>query len=213
MTGKKEKSANKNTDKTLKAGKEKNGAGEYEKLLEELKEAREESGRYLDQIKRLRAEYENYRKRMERVSAGSIDSGMKNLAYELLTVLDNFERALSGDEVDRDGVDLINRELRNVLNKKGLEKLDSEGEVFDHNLHHAVGYVESEGREGCVTEVLQPGYLWKGELLRPAMVIVSKEEEGEDIDGGGDRQSEAEEAGADGEDPGEDRISPEREEN
>lgn len=144
----------------------------------------DESEKYLDQLKRLHAEFDNYRKRMEKVCSESYEVGMKALAQELLGVLDNFERAIDSGETESEGVSLIHKEMLNVLKKRGLSKLEALGKRFDHNLHHAVGFAGSDSEEDLIVEVLQPGYFWKEELIRPAMVIVGRsvEENNDNLD-------------------------------
>jgi len=149
-------------------------------LREKLKDSQKTCEDYLDQLKRLKAEYENYTKRMEKKAESSREEGMKKLASDLLVILDNFERALTAEKVDSEGVDLIYREFRNILKKKGLKRMEIKDNNFDHNLHHAIGFKESDQEEGNIAEVIQPGYYWKEELLRPAMVLISKKEGEED---------------------------------
>ncbi len=165
--GKKEKKKNKDSK-------------EVEELRQALDKSKQEAELYLNQLRRLKADYENYRKRMEKVSSGNYEEGKKTIAKDLLVVLDNFERALSEEKLDKEGINLVNKEFFNILRKKGVERMEALNSRFDPNLHHAVNYVERDNEtEEKVVEVLQPGYLWKNAVLRPAMVVVSKPKEEE----------------------------------
>ena len=105
--------------------------------------------------------------------------GVESFVESLLPVLDGFERALAvhGDAVyeeHRKGFLLIDRQLRDILAKRGLERIEAEGKTFDPFLHHAVDRVESEKYpDGTILEVLQTGYRFHDRVLRPAMVRVA----------------------------------------
>ena len=128
---------------------------------------------------RRQADFENYRKRIERERQQDRHRGVEAFIDALLPVLDGFDRALAahGDaayEEHRKGFELIDRQLHDVLAKRGLERIDAEGKAFDPNLHHAVERVESDQYpDGTVLEVLQTGYKFHDRVLRPAMVRVA----------------------------------------
>ncbi|MGM0441467.1 MAG: nucleotide exchange factor GrpE [Elusimicrobiota bacterium] len=148
---------------------------EIENLREELEAKEEEVDEYLEQSQRIKAEFMNYKKRVARISSEDMERGAKELAGDLLVILDNLERALDSEDVDLEGIDLISREFYNILKKRGVRKMEAEGEKFDHNYHHAISYVEDENSEdNTIVEVLEPGYFWKDKVLRPAKVVVSK---------------------------------------
>ncbi len=148
------------------------------KLEEELKQQKELAESYLDQLKRLQAQFENYRKRVMKESEVNFKNGEKTLATGLLYVLDNIQRALDSQHIDREGITLIQKEFYNILRARGLKKMDAEGYPFDPNFHHALSFIHSPGCEdGKIVEVIQPGYFWDGEVLRPAQVVVAKEKE------------------------------------
>jgi molecular chaperone GrpE len=150
-------------------------------LEKDLKEARDTEELYLDQLKRLKAEFDNYRKRVEKQSGESLKNGERNLAKDLLVILDNLQRATDYEEIDFNGLVLIKKEFFNILSSKGLKLVETEGKKFDHNYHHAVGYSAADDiEEDTVIEVVQPGYLWNNELLRAAMVIIAKKSEKEE---------------------------------
>ena len=129
-----------------------------------------ERDQYLDQLRRVQADFENYRKRVMKQQAESAERANEGLVGELLPVLDACDAAAQhGDEA----VAPIAKALVDVLAKQGLEKVAPEGEAFDPNQHEAVAHEPAEGADGpTVTEVLRPGYVWKGRVLRPAMVRV-----------------------------------------
>ena len=132
------------------------------------------SAAYLDDLKRLQAEFDNYRKRMMRDQATVAGRAAGRLVESLLPVLDNFERAISHGE-GGEGVELVFKELKETLEKEGLEEVPAEGVVFDPNVHEAVESRATEGLEEptCI-EVYRRGYTFKGQLLRPAMVVVGR---------------------------------------
>ena len=128
---------------------------------------------------RRQADFENYRKRIERERLEEAQRVVARLIEGLLPVLDAFERALAAHddpayEDYRKGFELIYRQLRDALERQGLNRIEAEGKTFDPHLHHAVERVESEDYEdGEVLEVLQPGYRLRDKVLRPATVRVA----------------------------------------
>ena len=132
----------------------------------------------LDVARRVQADFENYRKRVLREQTQLVDRATTGLVEQLLPVLDSFELAvvnLDGDAVDiekvRKGVDLVFAELLGVLEKAGLERIESRGEPFDPNEHEAVMQDDGDG-DPVVGDVLRTGWKLKGRVLRPAMVKV-----------------------------------------
>ena len=151
------------------------------KLEEELQSLRDEKLRLL-------AEMENIRKRSEKDKIDSIRYGSMNLAKEILSINDNLSRALESAKSEEKGSDSINnlidglimvqKEFINILNKNGVEKIESIEKKFDHNFHQAVLEIEtSDYEEGLVVQEIQSGYTMHDRLLRPAMVGVSKKPE------------------------------------
>ena len=127
---------------------------------------------------RLQADFENYRKRVEKERGSERHRGVELLVENLLPVLDGFDRALAahadpGYEEYRKGFELIRRQLWDVLAKQGLQRIDSVGKDFDPNVHHAIEQVSSqEHPEGTVVGEMQPGYTFHNRVLRPPMVRV-----------------------------------------
>jgi len=150
-------------------------------LSGELADARAESARYLDDLLRLKAEFENFRKRMMRDQSAVIASASSALVTRLLPILDNFDLAISAAEQSQDfekmlkGVEMVYGELREVLRGEGLSEIEAEGKPFDPQRHEAVVAVEQDGVEaGTVVGVVRAGYELQGRVLRPAMVKVAQ---------------------------------------
>jgi molecular chaperone GrpE len=135
---------------------------------------------YKDRWLRTTAEFDNYRKRIERERRDQADQTVVNLLAELLGVVDDFDRALTVDAGEggaayRKGVELIHGKLHDLLRRLGVRPLDVLGADFDPNLHQAViQEISPEHRDGEVIGELQRGYLLNDRLLRPAMVKVAK---------------------------------------
>jgi molecular chaperone GrpE len=145
----------------------------------ELADLQRERDDYKDRWLRKGAEFDNYRKRVERERREQADQAVVDLLQELLLVVDDFDRALTvgGDEggAYRKGVELIHGKLHDLLRKQGIKAMDVIGADFDPNVHMAVMHEESpEHREGEVIGELQKGYMLNDRLLRPAMVKVAK---------------------------------------
>ena len=151
------------------------GAPAPDEALAALQRERDD---YYDRLLRKTAEFDNYRKRVERERREQADESVTNLLLELLLVVDDFERAIategSGDAY-RKGVDLIYAKLQDLLKKYGVKAIDTAGVDFDPNLHQAVMHESSrEHREGEVIGELRRGYTLGDRLLRPSMVKVAK---------------------------------------
>jgi molecular chaperone GrpE len=147
----------------------------------DLDAARAEAESYLDDLRRLQADFDNYRKRTLREQTARAASASQALVSRLLPVLDNFELAVSAAEQSRDfdrmlkGVEMVFGELSEVLQGEGLVKIEAEGKPFDPERHEAVIAVEQEDTEaGTVVDIVRNGYELRGKVLRPAMVKVAK---------------------------------------
>ena len=146
---------------------------------DKLEKLRAERDNLFDRLARLQAEFDNYRKRAARENADFRDFAVADAARTLLPVIDNFSLALKNASAKpqdlRKGVELIHKQLQDVLQKLNVERIPSQGQPFDPNVHEAIEVVESdEVPDHHVLEELQPGYRIKGRLLRPAMVRVAK---------------------------------------
>jgi molecular chaperone GrpE len=135
-----------------------------------------------DRLLRTAAEFDNYRKRIDRERRDQADAAVADALEDLLPVMDNLERALqapAGEDVDafRKGVELIHKQMTDLLRKRGVKPVEAVGALFDPNYHQAVVQEVSPGhRDGEVMEELRRGYLLGDRLLRPAMVKVARRE-------------------------------------
>ena len=156
-------------------------AGAASAVAADLNAARAEAESHLDDLRRLQADFDNYRKRTLREQTARAASASQALVAKLLPVLDNFELAVSAAEQSRDfdrmlkGVEMVLGALREVLEGEGLVKIEAEGKPFDPERHEAVVAVEQEDTEpGTVLDIVRTGYELRGKVLRPAMVKVAK---------------------------------------
>jgi molecular chaperone GrpE len=145
-------------------------------LSEELESARQERDQYLDALRRLKAEFENSRKRQERERERVFAMAAERLVQELLPVLDNLDRALEAGGDIREGVLATRNQLAEVLGNEGLLPVASDGQPFDPNVHEAVmGRPSEEHEEGTILQTFERGYLLNGKPIRPAKVVVAKQ--------------------------------------
>ncbi len=163
--------------------KAKEGSAEEESLEERLGAAEARAEENYDRVLRITAEFENYKKRMERETNDFRKFANESLIKDILPIMDNLERALEipyGNnekalQAMREGVQMTLKGLLNSLEKFGVVPIESLDKPFDPNFHQAVIQKESEGHsENTVSEEFQKGYMMRDRLLRPAMVVVSK---------------------------------------
>jgi molecular chaperone GrpE len=137
-----------------------------------------EDEKYLDQLLRLQAEFQNYRKRTEREWSESSTRVKGDLIKTLLPVLDDFQRMLihHGEEpCSVEGVQLIYQKLIKILNDEGLEQIETVGKEFDPDFHEAIGiHGVDEDQDGMIADEWEPGYRFSGRLLRPSKVRVGR---------------------------------------
>ena len=144
--------------------------------LAEFEAVSAERDQYLDSLRRLKAEFDNSRKRQERERARILESASDKLVQELLPVLDNLDRALESEGDIREGVRATRDQLADVLANAGLLPVASDGQPFDPNVHEAVmGQPSEDQEEGTVLQTFQRGYLLNGRAIRPAKVVVAKQ--------------------------------------
>ncbi|MCL6631075.1 MAG: nucleotide exchange factor GrpE [Alicyclobacillus herbarius] len=146
-------------------------------VQQELAELREKVQELQNQLLRSRADFENYRRRTRQEMEDLRSFATRQLLADLLPVVDNFDRALGameGHAEVREGVEMVQRQLLSLLEKYGVEPMETLGHTFDPKLHEAVLQEPAGDREpGIVAEELQKGYLLHGRVLRPAMVKVT----------------------------------------
>jgi molecular chaperone GrpE len=144
--------------------------------LAEFEAVSAERDQYLDSLRRLKAEFDNSRKRQERDRTRILESASEKLVQELLPVLDNLDRALESEGDVREGVRATRDQLADVLANEGLLPVASDGQPFDPNVHEAVmGQPSEDHEEGTVLQTFQRGYLLNGRAIRPAKVVVAKQ--------------------------------------
>jgi molecular chaperone GrpE len=153
----------------------------------EIEALRRERDELKDALVRRRADFENYKRRVERDQQAAAKDAAADIFRRLVDTVDNLERALAargGETALRQGVELTLRDLRAVLDAQGVEVVDPLGERFDPSHHQALLHEPVEGfGPGTVAEVLRKGYTFRDRLLRPALVKVSSGP-GEGADGG-----------------------------
>jgi molecular chaperone GrpE len=154
---------------------------------DELAAAEAKAEEHLNDLKRLAAEFENYKKRTAREQASLSARATEHLLKELLPIVDDLERALEAAEEHEEakleeGVRLVHRQLASALQREGLAEIETNGK-FDPHVHEALLSQPSDADEGSVIEVLQKGYRLGDRVLRPARVVVAAPKE---ADGDGD---------------------------
>jgi molecular chaperone GrpE len=151
-----------------------------EKAKAQLEEKTREASEYLDKWIRLQAEFENYKKRIQKEKSDQMKFGNEMLLNALLPVLDNLERAIEHGKNAKDaapllsGVEITQKQFLNALEKFGVKPVPSVGEVFNPEKHEAVSQIDHELEANRVVSEIQKGYFFHERLLRPAKVIVSK---------------------------------------
>ena len=132
-----------------------------------------------DKWVRVAAEFENFRRRSTEEKSTWIKNATERLVLEVCDVLDNFERALHPElektemEAFQKGIELIYQQLDNIIKKEGVEKIDTNEQLFDPNVHEALAHIPSELEENKIVAVIQNGYKMNKKVIRPARVAVS----------------------------------------
>ncbi|GJQ36635.1 MAG: nucleotide exchange factor GrpE [Anaerolineales bacterium] len=151
---------------------------EREALIQQLKEAESKMIEYKDGWARSQAEFQNFRKRVERDNESFKVSTKGDIIKKVLPVLDDLERAMlnrPADDAWANGIELVMRKFQNILDMEGVTKIEAKGAAFDPNFHEAISHEPSEEVEsGHVIEVIQSGYVIGERVLRPALVRVAQ---------------------------------------
>ena len=148
---------------------------EEQPQVDPLKEAQEQAEKYLDMARRIQADFDNYRKRTQRENEDFKKYASAGIVTDLLTVVDDLDRALDhaeGDDVFVTGIRGVRANLMKVLEKNGLEEIPADGK-FDPNYHEALMSVEGE-EDDQIAEVFQKGYTLNGKVIRFTKVKVTK---------------------------------------
>ena len=151
-------------------------------LVTRLADAEARRDEYLDHYRRVAAEFDNYKKRIAREQQALFQRASERLVADLLPVLDDLERAVDAfadhsKEHVAEGVSLVHRALKTLLEKEGLVELDPSGEAFDPHRHEALLQQPSAAVEGTVIEVLQKGFVLGDRVIRPARVVIAAAKE------------------------------------
>lgn len=154
---------------------------EFGEQQKELGSIDKEADQYLDHLKRLKAEFDNYKKRNLKEQGRKITLFSEDLIKQFLPIVDDLERALDTVKRAKDltdfvqGVEIIFNQLSHTLKKQGLEQIRAKGEFFDPHLHEAIIKVElDEYADNVIVEEMRKGYKLKDRVLRPTMVKVNK---------------------------------------
>jgi molecular chaperone GrpE len=173
-----------------------NSEGAVQAPVEEKERADAQLQEMNDRYVRLYAEFENYKKRVNKDKEEIIKYGNESLLYELLPVIDHLEMALkhASDDVSSgliQGVEITLKELKKTLDKFGLNEIEAEGKPFDPAVHHAMSQVERDDvGDNLVVEEFRKGYKLKDKVLRPSLVAVSKKTAVEEATGEAGAESE-----------------------
>ncbi|MDT8897383.1 nucleotide exchange factor GrpE [Thermanaerothrix sp. 4228-RoL] len=153
---------------------------EYEALKQELERAQQSEKAYFEGWQRERADFINYKKRIEREQSQLAETIAANILKKYLVIVDDLERALKNRPTNVDpqwleGIELIYKKLMAILEAEGVKRIPAEGAMFDPNLHEAISHDESpEHESGQIIEVVQQGYTIGDRVLRPALVRVAR---------------------------------------
>src|SRR5262245_3835821 len=151
--------------------------GSGQEQIQELQKIKEERDSLYDRLLRKQAEFENYKKRVERERAEFVQLASADLMRELLNALDSFDLAIRNASIDENtlhGFELIYKQLLDTMGRFGLKPIEAKGKKFDPNFHQAVSTTPTKDvEENTVLEEMRRGYVLNGRLLRPAMVGVA----------------------------------------
>jgi len=154
---------------------------DIESLTKELEEKSERANEYLSSLQRVSAEFENYKKRVEKERAEWVKFANESLILDLMASIDNFERALKAANKNEDyenlrkGTEMIYKEMMSILMKNGLEEIKALGENFDPYKHEAIEQIiEEDCEDGAIVEEYQKGYTLHSKVVRPSKVKVVK---------------------------------------
>ena len=152
--------------------------GEREALIQQLKEAESKVIEYKDGWARTQADFQNFRKRVERDNETFKASTKGDILKKVLPVLDDLERALQNrpaDDAWANGIELVARKFQNILDMEGVKRIEAKGVAFDPNFHEAISHEpSSEVESGHVIDVVQNGYVIGERVIRPALVRVAQ---------------------------------------
>jgi len=153
------------------------------KLKEQLSAEQEKTREYLTRLKYLQADFENYRRRVEKEVQEAVNRSNEKLIVGLIDIIDDFESAISAGETTEnkdallDGIKMVHKKLDNLLANEGLEQLECVGQPFDPNMHEILTQVPTRNHQnGIVLEEARKGFIFKGKVLRPSVVTIACED-------------------------------------
>jgi molecular chaperone GrpE len=162
---------------------------EIDRLKKELEQEKSKSQDYLNRLKYLQADFENYRKRIERTLAEQIQFGNERLIRSLLGILDELDLAVQACKKTQNtrnvakGIEMVADHLKGVLSDEGLETIEGLGKTYNAARHEAVGNVPDDTKpEGTIIEEIRKGFMYKGKVIRPSMVKVTVSHKGNSTD-------------------------------
>ncbi len=185
---KKQKKTGKSSRTSMEESSKKEEIKEIVKKLEEKMEAEKEKNKeYLNRLKYLQADFENYRKRVEKEIHEAVQRSNEKIVACLIDIMDDLERAISEGETTEnkdallEGIKMIHKNLDKLLEKEGLERLECIGQAFNPNMHEVLAEVPTKDlQSGTVLEETRKGFMFKGKVLRPSIVkIACKDSEGD----------------------------------
>jgi molecular chaperone GrpE len=154
---------------------------EYEQLVNELDKSRQQASQNLEGWQRERAEFSNYKRRIEREQAQMAQHITAEIARKYLVIVDDLDRALKARPTEGEGaawaqgIELIYRKVQNILEAEGVIRIEAESELFDPTIHEAISHEESPDHEsGEIIEVVQHGFKIGERIIRPALVRVAR---------------------------------------
>ncbi|MCX5779173.1 MAG: nucleotide exchange factor GrpE [Elusimicrobia bacterium] len=152
---------------------------ELDILRQSLEDKKKQSDDYYDQLLRMKAEFDNYRRRTEKERSTHISWGKEEILLKQVSILDILEQALASTKTSMNvesilqGLEMITREFVRMLSSEGITEMECAGKQFDPALHEAFEQVASDQPEGTIVAVLQKGYMMNGRVVRPARVQVA----------------------------------------
>src|SRR6266571_6294441 len=153
---------------------------QLDEAKEELEKEKAKADDYLRRLQYLQADFENYRKRVEKELSDNRQFGNQRLLSDLIVVNDELELALREAEESKEnptiveGIEMVHKRIQSILSKEGVEKIHSLGSKFNPDLHDAALRVMSDKEEGTIVEEIRQGYTLRGKVLRPSIVKVAE---------------------------------------
>jgi molecular chaperone GrpE len=178
----------KKTDKSSRASMEKSSKKEeFEAKVKELEEnleaEQDKVKEYLNRLKYLQADFENYRKRVEKEVQEAVQRSNERLVACLIEIIDDLESAISAGETTEnkdallEGIKMVHKNLDRLLEKEGLERLECVGQVFNPNMHEVLAKIPKKDlKSGTIIEEARKGFMFKGKVLRPSIVKIACED-------------------------------------